>query len=105
MVALSTYLINLKHPHKTFIDDDTDSKSQEITLVPFFLFLFFYFYMSLLSLQSLGFLNPKKKLFLDFKKFRLTGKIRILLKISGCIQPLSLGIHCIFYDFDLYKTQ
>ena len=105
MVALSTYLINLKHPHKTFIDDDTDSKSQEITLVPFFLFLFFYFYMSLLSLQSLGFLNPKKKLFLDFKKFRLTGKIRILLKISGCIQPPSLGIHCIFYDFDLYKTQ
>ena len=61
--------------------------------------------MSLLNLQSLGFLNKKKTLFLDFKKFRLTGQTSILLKISGCIQPPSLGIRCIFYDFDLYKTQ
>ena len=60
--------------------------------------------MSLLNLKSLGFLN-KKTLFLDFKKFRLTGQTSILLKISGCIQPPSLGIRCIFYDFDLYKTQ
>ena len=62
--------------------------------------------MSLLNLQYLGVLNKKKKkLFLDFKKFRLTGQTSILLKISGCIQPPSLGIRCIFYDFDLYKTQ
>ena len=61
--------------------------------------------MSLLNLQFLGFLNKKKALFLDFKKFRLTGQTSILLKISGCIQPPSLGIRCIFYDFDLYKTQ
>ena len=61
--------------------------------------------MSLLNLQSLGFLNKKKTLFLDFKKFRLTGQTSILLKISGCIQPPSLEICCIFYDFDLYKTQ
>ena len=60
--------------------------------------------MSLLNLKSLGFLN-KKTLFLDFKKFRLTGQTSILLKISGCIQPPSLGIRCIFYDFHLYKTQ
>ena len=82
------YPINLKHPKKTSIDDDTDSKSRE---------------MSLLNLQSLGFLNKKKKLFLDFKKIMLTGQTSILLKISGCIQPPSLGIRCIFYDFDLYK--
>ena len=62
--------------------------------------------MSLPNLQSLGFLNKQKKtLFLDFKKFRSTGQASILLKISGCIQPPSLGIRCIFYDFDLYKTQ
>ena len=64
--------------------------------------------MSLLNLQYLGVLNKKKnkkKLFLDFKKFRLTGQTSILLKISGCIQPPSLEICCIFYDFDLYKTQ
>ena len=61
--------------------------------------------MSLLNLHSLGFLNKKKTLFLDFKKFRLTGQTSILLKISGCIQTPSLGIRCIFYDFDLYKTQ
>ena len=61
--------------------------------------------MSLLNLHSLGFLNKKKTLFLDFKKFRLTGQTSILLKISGCIQPPSLEICCIFYDFDLYKTQ
>ena len=60
--------------------------------------------MSLLNLQSLGFLTKNKKLFLDFKKFRLTGQTSILLKISGSIQPPSLGIRCIFYDFDLYKT-
>ena len=60
--------------------------------------------MSLLNLQSVGFLN-EKTLFLDFKKFRLTGQTSILLKISGCIQPPSLEICCIFYDFDLYKTQ
>ena len=61
--------------------------------------------MSLLNLQFLGFLNKKKALFLDFKKFRLTDQTSILLKISGSIKPPSLGIHCIFYDFDLYKTQ
>ena len=61
--------------------------------------------MSLLNLQFLGFLNKKKALFLDFKKFRLTDQTSILLKISGCIKPPSLGIRCIFYDFDLYKTQ
>ena len=61
--------------------------------------------MSLLNLQFLGFLNKKKALFLDFKKFRLTGQTSILLKISGYIKPPTLGIRCIFYDFDLYKTQ
>ena len=61
--------------------------------------------MSLLNLQSLRFFNKKKTLFLNFKKFRLTGHTIILLKVSGCIQSPSLGIHCIFYDFDLYKTQ
>ena len=60
--------------------------------------------MSLLNLKSLGFLN-KKTLFLDFKKFRLTGQTSILLKISCYIQPPSLRIRCIFYDFDFYKTQ
>ena len=60
--------------------------------------------MSLFNLQSLGFLN-KKTLFLDLKKFRLTGQTSILLKRSGCIQPPSLGIRCIFYYSDLYKTQ
>ena len=56
-------------------------------------------------MQSLGFINKKETIFLDFKKFWLTGQTSILLKISGCIQLPSLGIHCIFYDFDLYKTQ
>ena len=73
----------------TSIDDDTDSKNRE---------------MFLLNLQSLDFLN-KKTLFLDYKKFRLAGQTSILLKISGCIQPPSLEIRCIFCDFDLYKTQ
>ena len=58
--------------------------------------------MSLLNLQSLRFFNKKTTL---FKKFRLTGHTIILLKVSGCIQSPSLGIRCIFYDFDLYKTQ
>ena len=61
--------------------------------------------MSLLNLQSLRFFNKKTTLFLNFKKFRLTGHTIILLKVSGCIQSPSLGIRCIFYDFDLYKTQ
>ena len=56
-------------------------------------------------MQSLGFSNKKETFFLDFKKFRLKGQTSILLKILGCIQPPSLGIRCIFYDFDLYKTQ
>ena len=61
--------------------------------------------MSLPNLQSLGFSNKKETLFLYFKKFRSTGQTSILLRMSGCIQPPSLGIHCIFYDFDWYKTQ
>ena len=61
--------------------------------------------MSLLNLQSLRFFNKKKTLFLNFKKFRLTGHTIILLKVSGCIQSPSLGLRFIFYDFDLYKTQ
>ena len=54
---------------------------------------------------SFGFWNKKETLFLDFKKFWLTGQTSIILKISGCIQLPSLGIHCTFYDFDFYKTQ
>ena len=35
----------------------------------------------------------------------MTDQTSILRKISGCIHPLPQGFRCIFYDFDLYKTQ
>ena len=34
------YPINLKHPQKTSIVDDTDSKSRKISLIPIFLTIF-----------------------------------------------------------------